>query len=217
MVMRREFKVVGKIDEDTKVLGTTYGEVREVIEAGFKEQFRMIGRGKGVDTADARARAVESLDEHNKRLYESIIAAQNGLAARGLHVFVEQGAREPGRFRGPDVELLPGDIVHITNDDFHEFKTVGARPLEGRIVRLTKQQRALTGVDKLEVSTSHGPMSVEHYEPLGTKGVAAGKLVPTGEFEASLSGGHLVLKTKANDKPTTTVYRRRVEDKDLTR
>lgn len=39
--MPREFKVVGKIDENTRVFGTTYGQVKGVLEAGFQEQFRL--------------------------------------------------------------------------------------------------------------------------------------------------------------------------------
>jgi hypothetical protein len=40
---REPYKVVGTIDDNTKVLGTTHGEVKKVIEEGFAEQFRMIG------------------------------------------------------------------------------------------------------------------------------------------------------------------------------
>lgn len=38
--MVRRFNFVGKIDENTPVLGTTYGEVKEVLKVGFEEQFR---------------------------------------------------------------------------------------------------------------------------------------------------------------------------------
>ncbi|WP_137174124.1 hypothetical protein [Massilia sp. HP4] len=40
--MRRTFKVVGTIDENTKVFDTTYGHVKGILDEGFQEQFRKL-------------------------------------------------------------------------------------------------------------------------------------------------------------------------------
>lgn len=39
--MARKFKVVGTIDDNTTVLGSTYGQMKQVLTAGFEEQFRL--------------------------------------------------------------------------------------------------------------------------------------------------------------------------------
>lgn len=54
--MPREFKVVGKINEQTRVLGSTHGEVQQAIAAGFQQQFRLQeeARAKRAEYAQAQ-------------------------------------------------------------------------------------------------------------------------------------------------------------------
>ena len=51
--MRRKFRVVGLINENSEILGTTYGQVKEVINAGFKEEFERLESARGLTTSYA--------------------------------------------------------------------------------------------------------------------------------------------------------------------
>jgi hypothetical protein len=44
--MPRKFRFVGKISDNTKVLGTTYGDVKELIRVGFGKQFKLMEASK---------------------------------------------------------------------------------------------------------------------------------------------------------------------------
>jgi hypothetical protein len=44
--MPREFRFAGIINDNTNVLGTTYGHVKELIKAGFGKQFELIEAAK---------------------------------------------------------------------------------------------------------------------------------------------------------------------------
>lgn len=39
--MPRQFRFVGKIGDDTEVLFTTYGKLRELLTAGFEKEFAL--------------------------------------------------------------------------------------------------------------------------------------------------------------------------------
>jgi len=80
--MPRQFKIVGTINDDTKILGSTYGEVKKVIEAGFQEQFILQKASQEARSIYAQATAQAEVGKfivdksavkiHNKRIADFV-------------------------------------------------------------------------------------------------------------------------------------------------
>jgi len=78
-MMPRQFKIVGTINEGTKVLGSTHGEVKKVLEAGFEHQFvlQKASEAKRIRYAQVMAEATPwtpIFDLANVKVHDSRIA-----------------------------------------------------------------------------------------------------------------------------------------------
>lgn len=83
--MPREFKVVGKITEDTRVLGSTHGQVQQAVEAGFQEQFRLQEESQANRVLYAQvARAVAVLETQSQKVARA--GSVGGFVPRALSV-----------------------------------------------------------------------------------------------------------------------------------
>ena len=121
--MPREFKVVGKIDENTRVLGVAYAQVQQAIEAGFQEQFRLQQASEAKISAHAGPLALAIAENRRK--------ARRGLRLP-LTAIVKSGAYNTATTRGfaeralddhvnsvkkLDVTVSGGRLLMRTSDD----------------------------------------------------------------------------------------------------
>jgi hypothetical protein len=189
--MRRQFKVVGKIDENTKVLGTTYGQVKEVIHAGFQQEFQKLEASKAqMERSDVRPTVMRH-DEFVRVV---------GLSKVSAHSLLRQIEEGQSMYAFQLVEDQLKASISGSGEAVRAFRRVG-----GAIVRGVREGwRAAKG--------QATPANI-----LDTPS----RLIPNGAYDVSVSGGHLILKDRgATQEPTRTtanIHRRRVGDKDYSR